>query len=131
MRTSRALLAAAIGLLVSFPVFSASPSSPAEVLIQEAMKPSALGRNLEQLTDEIGGRVTGSPAMERAAGWGVDAFKSAGADSVHTETFTMPASWAEGTTQLSVVAPEAFPLHVVAMAWAPALAPQRHLRVVD
>jgi hypothetical protein len=102
-----------------------------ERIIAEALKPSALESNLHQLTDEIGGRVPGTPAMDKAVQWGVDAFKAAGADSVHTESFTIPASWAEGATQMSVVAPEQFPLRVVSLTWAPALAPQRHVRVVD
>ena len=37
--------------------------------------------------------------MQKAVDWGVDAFKAAGADSVHTEDFTLPVSWAEGNTE--------------------------------
>jgi hypothetical protein len=131
MRTLRALVVGAIGLLVVSPAFSASSDSQAEVLIREAMKPSAIGQNLERLTDGVGGRVSGTPAIDRASEWGVEAFKAAGADSVHTESFTIPASWAEGATTMSVVAPQAFPVHAVSIAWAPALAPQHHVRVVD
>lgn len=124
-------MAGAIGLLFAFPAFSGSPSSPAEILIEEAMKPSPIGRNLERLTDEIGGRVTGTAAMDKAAQWAVEAFKAAGADGVHTEIFTIPASWAEGTTQMSVVAPEEFQVRVVSIAWAPALEAHHHVPVVD
>src|SRR6266851_7500265 len=42
------------------------------------MGPSPLESNLRRLTDEIGGRVTGSPAMKRAVEWGVAAFRAAG-----------------------------------------------------
>src|SRR5579863_6700559 len=65
-------------------------------IIQSALQASALESNLQRLTDEIGGRVPGTPAMQRAVEWGVQAFKAAGADSVHTEEFTIQASWAEG-----------------------------------
>lgn len=99
--------------------------------MSEALKPSAVGTNLQRLTDEIGGRVPGTAAMQKAVQWGVEGFKNAGADSVHTEDFTMPASWAEGATRMSVVAPEQFEVRLNSIAWAPALAAQHHVRVVD
>jgi len=61
----------------------------------------------------------------------VAAFKAAGADSVHTENFTIQASWTEGATEMTVVEPESFKLRVVSLAWAPALAAQHHIPVVD
>ncbi len=131
MRTLRVVLVSAIGLLSSCLAFSGAADSHADILIREAMKPSPIGQNLERLTDAIGGRVTGSPAMDRAVQWGVDAFKAAGADSVHTESFTIPAYWTEGATEMNVVAPESFPVRLVSIAWGPALAAQHHLRVVD
>src|SRR5713101_8196449 len=79
-------------------------------VIAEAQKPSALETNLQQLTDQIGGRVPGTPAMQKAVEWGIAAFKAAGADSVHTENFSIQASWAEGATRMTVVAPEPFKL---------------------
>jgi len=103
----------------------------ADRIIAEALKPSPLEANLERLTDQIGGRVPGMPAMQKAVDWGVKAFKAAGADSVHTENFTIQASWAEGATQMSVVAPEKFNVRAISLAWAPALATQQHVRVVD
>ncbi len=98
--------------------------------MQEALKPSNLQENLRVLTDEIGGRVPGTPAMQKAVQWGVDAFKAAGADSVHTEEFTMPASWAEGNTEVNIVGPVKFHVRAVSLAWSPPLKPTT-ARVVD
>ena len=126
MRTAK------LSLLLSALLFSAAlAQSPSDQVIAEALKPSPLEVNLRHLTDEIGGRVPGTPAMTRAVQWGVDAFKSAGADTVHTEEFSIKASWAEGATTASVVAPENFKLRAVSVAWAPALAAHQHVRVVD
>lgn len=100
-------------------------------LITEALRPSPLGANLERLTDQIGGRVPGTPAMQKAVGWGVEAFKAAGAGSVHIEDFTIPTSWAEGATQISVVAPEQFKVRAISLAWAPALEAQHNVPVID
>ena len=114
-------------------------------MIQAALQPSPLERNLHRLTDEIGGRVPGTLAMQHAVAWGMQAFTAAGADSVHTEGFTIPNSWAEGATEMTAttayeVEPQrsaaercspSFRVHAVSMAWAPALAPVKHVPVVD
>jgi carboxypeptidase Q len=100
-------------------------------VIEEALKPSPLGRNLERLTDQIGGRVPGTPAMQKAVRWGLDAFKAAGADSVHSEGFTIQSSWAEGETSFAVIEPEEFKARAVSFGWAPALSPQLGVRIVD
>ncbi len=118
-------------LLAAVLASSAFAQDPADRVISEALKPSSLETNLRRLTDQIGGRVPGTPAMQKAVGWGVEAFKAAGADSVHTEDFEIHTSWAEGATQMSVVAPEEFKVRVVSLAWAPALSAQRHVPIVD
>lgn len=100
-------------------------------VIAEALKPSSLEANLEHLTDQIGGRVPGTPAMDRAVQWGVEAFKAAGADSVHTENFTIANSWSEGTTEMTVVAPDNFRVRVISRAWTPALSARTHVPVID
>src|SRR5580704_8932878 len=108
-----------------------SAQNPVDQVIAEALKPSPLESNLQRLTDQIGGRVPGTLAMRQAVDWGVAAFKAAGADSVHTEDFTLPASWAEGFTRMSISAPEHFDVRVVSMAWAPALAAHQDVPVID
>src|SRR5271165_6870605 len=100
-------------------------------VMQEALKPSTpLQENLRVLTDEIGGRVPGTPAMQKAIQWGVDAFKAAGADSVHTEEFTIAQSWAEGDAEVNVVAPVKFHVRAQSIAWGPPLRATT-ARVVD
>ena len=100
-------------------------------VMQEALSPSSpLQENLRVLTDEIGGRVPGTPQYARAVQWGIDRFKQAGADSVHTESFTIAQSWAEGATELSIVEPTQFRVRSVAMGWTPAV-PHTTARVLD
>jgi carboxypeptidase Q len=109
----------------------ASAQNPVDQVIAEALKPSPLESNLQRLTDQIGGRVPGTVAMREAVDWGIAAFKAAGADSVHTENFTIQASWAEGFTRMSIASPEQFDVRVVSMAWAPALASRQDVPIVD
>jgi carboxypeptidase Q len=88
-------------------------------IIGNAMGESPLAENLRRLTDEIGGRVSGTPAAARAVAWGVSAFRDAGVD-VHTEKYTIPVTWGEGATHLEIISPSPFPVHLVSVTWAPA-----------
>ncbi len=129
----------ALTLCLLLGLTSAAANPPADVttdenrIIAEALKPSPLEENLRRLTDEVGGRVPGTPAMQRAVEWGVAAFKVAGADSVHTEDFTIPNSWAEGATSLRVESDGnvSFSARAISIAWAPALAATKHVAMVD
>jgi hypothetical protein len=73
---------------------------------------------LRRLTDEIGGRVTGTPQMAKAVEWALAAFRAAGV-AVHTEKYTLPVTWAEGDTRLELLGPERFPVHLHAEGWSP------------
>ena len=88
-------------------------------IIESAMGESPLAENLRRLTDEIGGRVTGTPAAARAVAWGLAAFRDAGVD-VHTEKYSIPVTWSEGTSRLEILSAAPFPVHLVSVAWAPA-----------
>jgi carboxypeptidase Q len=124
-------------LFLILSVCAAFAQDSADRVITKALESSPLETNLRRLTDEVGGRVPGTPAMQKAVDWGVDAFKSAGADSVHTEDFTLPVSWSEGNTEATVSVQHGekqvtqFKLRAVSIAWAPALTPRRHVRAID
>jgi hypothetical protein len=129
--------------------FSCSAFSQVDInaenrVIQAALQPSTLESNLQNLTDNIGGRVPGSLAMQHAVEWGVQAFTAAGADSVHQEGFTIPNSWAEGATEMIATSSyeigaakvggtllSVFHVRAVSVAWVPALAPVKHVPIID
>jgi len=136
-------------LLSTFGLLSAAAAPPpADILaqnqvIQSALQPSPLETNLRNLTDEIGGRVPGTLAMQHAVEWGTQAFTDAGAESVHAEGFTIPNSWAEGDTEMTATTSyeigtkvggtllSVFRVRAVSVAWAPALASVKHIPMVD
>ena len=125
MKAPGLLLIALLGC-VSF-----SSAQADDRVMQEALSASSpLEGNLRALADEIGGRIPGTPQFTRAEQWGVEGFKQAGADSVHTEEFTIPQSWAEGATEVNVIAPTRFVVRAHSVAWAPALE-RTTARVVD
>jgi carboxypeptidase Q len=88
-------------------------------IVASALGPSPLEENLRKLTDEIGGRMSGTPAMRRAVQWAQEAFREAGVDRVWTESFAMPEGWREGATRLEILAPVTFTPGVVSLGWSP------------
>ncbi|HXT25316.1 MAG TPA: M20/M25/M40 family metallo-hydrolase [Candidatus Eisenbacteria bacterium] len=82
---------------------------------------SPMIENLRKLTDEIGGRVTGTPEMAKAVQWGVAGFRAAGVD-VHPEKYTLPVTWKEGATRLTITTPAttSTAIRAVSEGWGPA-----------
>src|SRR5215472_9649070 len=145
MRTVKTLFFVCIVSLGSFAANPVSDNDAVNKIIQAALQPSPIQENLRRLTDEVGGRVPGTPAMQHAVQWGMQAFTAAGADSVHSEGFEIPYSWSEGPTEMSATTAHqvsatnvgggtvlsSFRVRAVSVAWAPALAPVKHVPVVD
>lgn len=91
----------------------------APAMIESALGASPLRDNLRYLTDVIGGRITGSHAAVLAVAWGLEAFRQAGAEDVHTEKFTVPVGWSEGQTRLEILSPESFSVRLVSKGLSP------------
>jgi len=121
----------AVFVVITAGLLQSQTATDSERIIAVALKPSSLETNLRRLTDEIGGRVPGTPAIERGVAWGVATFRAAGGENVHTEEFQVPHSWAEGATRMSIVGPQQFAVHAVSLGWAPALAPHGRVPVID
>jgi carboxypeptidase Q len=133
--------------ILTFLLAASNSSNNADVdrIIQLALQASPLQDNLRRLTDEVGGRVPGTPAMQHAVQWGVQAFTAAGAANVHTESFDIPFSWSEGATEMSASTSyqvsatsvgggtvlSSFRIRAVSVAWAPAFSPAKHIPIVD
>jgi carboxypeptidase Q len=100
----------------------ASCAEAAAKIIPQVLGPSPLEENLRRLTDEIGGRVSGTPEMAKAVDWAVAAFRAEGI-TVHTEKYQLAHSWSEGNTTLELLGPEKFPIRLVAAGWSPATPP--------
>jgi len=98
---------------------ASSCAEAAAKILPIVMGSSPLEENLRRLTDEVGGRVTGSSEMAKAVEWGVGAFRAAGVD-VHTEKYTLPVTWSEGDTRLELLGAVKFPVRLKAEGWSPA-----------
>jgi carboxypeptidase Q len=72
---------------------------------------------LTELSDDIGGRVTGSPSSQKAIDWGVAKMKSIGLTNVRAEKWSMWKGWSRGTASAEILSPLHHPLNVDAMGW--------------
>jgi carboxypeptidase Q len=77
---------------------------PASRLIGEALSNRAAWDRLAVLTDSIGHRLSGSPALERAIEWAAEEMKRDGLENVHTESVNVP-RWVRGSETAEIVEP--------------------------
>ncbi len=73
--------------------------------------------SLEELSDEIGGRVTGSPNAARAADWGITRMKALGLENVHKETWRLSRGWERISADAELISPIRHRLDVTSMGW--------------
>lgn len=72
---------------------------------------------LTELSDDVGGRVTGSPQAQRAIDWGVAKMKSIGLANVHDEKWSMWKGWTRGSAAAELLEPLRRTLTVDSMGW--------------
>src|SRR5207302_2361269 len=83
----------------------------------EGMMNSHAFQYLTELSDDIGARVTGSPAERKAEEWGAAKMKAMGLENVHLEKYTIWKGWTRGTADAQLLSPTPHKLHVDAMGW--------------
>jgi hypothetical protein len=72
---------------------------------------------LTELSDDVGARVTGSPAEHNAEEWGLAKMKAIGLENVHLEKYTIWRGWTRGTAEAELLSPTPHKLHIDAMGW--------------
>lgn len=73
-------------------------------IIGAALTSDKAYRRLAHLTDHIGNRLSGSPALERAIEWAIAEMKKDRLDNVHTEKVMVP-HWVRGEESLEMITP--------------------------
>src|SRR5580765_3490115 len=109
--------------LAAFAVLGAAPlqaqsavdTAGAGALIQQAMQHSEVMQNLQHLSDVIGPRLSGSPAMRRANEWTAERFRSYGL-TAELEPYTFGVTWERGSATVRLAAP--FSREITAHSWA-------------
>jgi carboxypeptidase Q len=72
------------------------------------------------LADEIGGRMTNSPAMRKAEHWTQEKFRGWGLKDVRAEAFDFGRGWWIESSQVRMIAPRPLELRAIPLAWTPA-----------
>ncbi len=100
------------------PRLSSAPLDRA--IIAEIKSKSELMKNLQYISDVIGGRLTGSKNLERANNWTADKMKSYGLENVRLEPWEIPVGWERGHAYMKIVEPDnGRELTIASMAWTP------------
>ncbi|HWW75568.1 MAG TPA: M20/M25/M40 family metallo-hydrolase [Pyrinomonadaceae bacterium] len=97
------------------------PNDPVQRIRDEALNRSQIMRTLDQLTNVIGPRLTGSPGMRRANEWTREQLAKWGLQNAHVEPWgTFGRGWSLRRFSADAVEPQAFPLNAYPKAWSPA-----------
>ncbi len=87
---------------------------PAARLLGEAVGSTFAWQRLSVLTDSIGNRVSGSPALDRAIQWAVVEMKKDGLENVHTEKVMVP-RWIRGSESAEIIEPARHPMVILGL----------------
>jgi Zn-dependent M28 family amino/carboxypeptidase len=107
------LTAAAVSALLAGSAH-AQDVKTAEGLRDKALRDYLAWDITEDLTTNIGPRLVGSPAMERAKDWGAAKFKALGFTNIKVEEFAKP-SWTRGEESAELVGPYPMKLGIVGL----------------
>ena len=105
---------------------TAAGTTAVERLVAALLGSTPVEEDLRVLTDEIGGRATGSEANRRSVEWALERFRNAGVDA-RAEVFTMPELWLERSTRISIEGDVTFRARAVAMPFTPPTPPEGHV----
>ena len=104
---------------------SDEPASPTEdgtlsaltAIAGTAMMDPYAYTTLQELSDEIGGRVTGTTQDARAIEWGLARMRALGLQNVHKETWVLSRGWSRISAGAELTAPIQRRLHVSSLGW--------------
>jgi len=83
----------------------------------QGMMDSRAYQYLTELSDDIGGRVTGTPPANAAIAWGMEKMKAMGLSNVHTEKWQLASGWQRVSATAELVSPIQRRLMVDSMGW--------------
>jgi hypothetical protein len=114
---SRSLAALALLAVAPAALCGQNPvdTSGAGALIAQAMDHSEVMSNLQHLSDAIGPRLSGSPAMRHANDWTAERFRAYGLEA-RLEPYSFGVTWTRGAASLRLTAP--FDRAITAYSWA-------------
>lgn len=86
----------------------------AKRIIDETMRRNDSWKKMEQLCDGIGHRISGSPELERAIDWAVEAMRKDGQENCRREKVMVP-KWTRGDEWAALVEPRREKMHMLGL----------------
>jgi hypothetical protein len=114
-----ALTLTAGAALAAGPPHGAPTSSYLNRIADEGFNHSEIPALAEHLDDQIGGRMTNSPAMRRAEKWAQERLRTFGLTNIHTEGFDFGRGWWIEASHIRLVVPRPLELKGIPVAWTP------------
>jgi len=99
-------------------------------LVARALGSTPVAEDVQDLSDRIGGRPTGSVACSRAVEWALARFRSAGLEAA-AEPFSIPNLWLPGTAEARCMKPESFSIRLAAAPFSASTQGALEARLVD
>ncbi|MCE9564128.1 MAG: M20/M25/M40 family metallo-hydrolase [Planctomycetes bacterium] len=97
-----------------------APAALDRLIIGEIKDRCEVMKNLQYMSDIIGGRLTGSKNLERANNWTADKMKAYGLENVHLEPWEIPVGWERGKATMKLVEPNnGRELLIASFGWTP------------
>jgi len=93
-----------------------------ENIRNEGFNRSEVMESLRVLSDEIGPRLTASPAMRAASQWSIERFESWGIDDVYLEPFRFGRGWVMNRHEIHMTSPRQVQLHGLPIEYHPSTA---------
>jgi hypothetical protein len=118
----RHLCLALVPMLFAAALASGQQTDPADVVARiraQGLQSSSALTLYRTLTDEIGARLTGSPAHMQAARWARDRFAEWGLVNPHLEPYEFGRGWQLEQVSVAMTEPRYVPLVAYADAWSP------------
>ncbi|RMD91086.1 MAG: M20/M25/M40 family metallo-hydrolase [Alphaproteobacteria bacterium] len=112
-----------LATVIAIPAFAAEPEPVDFDMVNrirdEGFNHSQVMETLEYMTDVIGPRLTGSPALRRANDWTRDKFSEWGLKNAHLEGFEFGRGWSFSKSVVRMVAPREAQLYALPLSWHP------------
>ena len=88
-------------------------------ILDQGLNHSQVMQTAAHLTDNIGGRLTNSPAMREAEAWTQQQFRDWGLSNVHAEGFEFGRGWSIVRSSARMTEPRVIALSAIPIAWTP------------
>jgi len=122
MRPSLALISlASLSLALAAAPAAAQDSADIARIADQGFNNSQIMQTAQELTDNIGGRLTNSPAMRKAEQWALDKYAGWGLKNARRDGYEFGRGWSFDTASADMITPRLVHMRSIPVAWTPGI----------